>query len=537
MVNEARFPHGLMRPEQKKAVDFLNESNKKYMILELPTGVGKSAIGYAACESSEAGGYYLTCTKQLQSQIVDQYDCLTIKGRANYKCAKNGYATTCETGPCLADKRLIGECIDGGICDYYCLRERIKKAKTFLTSYAYLFRCAQCADWLTQRDVMVFDEAHDLEKQLVGFAQIDLDLEDFVEDFYEKSELTDEMLEIMRNVPMSEGATTPQKTFDWMKLAYTQIVEPKWERVKAQLEEMAPMFGDKAMLKKMLDLHQRQYLRVDKLREKFVAFVETRANDWLYEYKEGEVRAIPLDVSWIFGKYVEPLGKRFVFMSATIINAQSFAASLGLPIEDVDFLSLDSPFPANKSPIFVMPTVETNYDALQQRANLEAIAESVRFFLERHPNEKGIIHCGNMKVAKYLKDNVRNGRLLIRYGDDVNQTILDRHIKSKLPTVLVSSSMLEGVDLVEDLSRWQLFIKMPWLSLGDKRVKRLADTREDWYSTQCWISLIQGAGRSTRSATDWSVTYVIDKSFPYWYAIARKKRLIPRWIEKRVVFR
>jgi len=140
-----------------------------------------------------------------------------------------------------------------------------------------------------------------------------------------------------------------------------------------------------------------------------------------------------------------------------------------------------------------------------------------------------------MKIAKYIKDNIKNDRLLVRYGDVNNQEIMGLHKGTNKPTVLVSSSMLEGVDLIDDLSRWQVFVKMPWTSLEDKRTKVLSEKRENWYLCQTMRALIQGAGRSTRSVEDSSMTYIIDKSFSYWYSIAKQKGMIPEWFKNRVI--
>jgi Rad3-related DNA helicase len=75
--------------------------------------------------------------------------------------------------------------------------------------------------------------------------------------------------------------------------------------------------------------------------------------------------------------------------------------------------------------------------------------------------------------------------------------------------------MHTGVSLDDDLSRFQIIVKLPFLSLGDRRVKRKSEIDPDWYLNKMWLTVIQAAGRSTRNEKDESVTYILDKSTPY----------------------
>ena len=112
--------------------------------------------------------------------------------------------------------------------------------------------------------------------------------------------------------------------------------------------------------------------------------------------------------------------------------------------------------------------------------------------------------------------------MLVRLDDVTNNIILDKHIKSK-NTVLVSSSLQEGVDLKDDLSRFQIIVKLPWLSLADPRTKKLTDQNNKWYSTEMWRRLIQSWGRSTRSSDDSSDTFILDSHVWLWNEFPCKK--------------
>ena len=67
-----------------------------------------------------------------------------------------------------------------------------------------------------------------------------------------------------------------------------------------------------------------------------------------------------------------------------------------------------------------------------------------------------------------------------------------------------------GLDLKGDLGKWQLVIKLPYPSLGNKRIKKLSDEDIGWYRMRMLVALVQACGRCTRSVEDESITYILD---------------------------
>ena len=62
--------------------------------------------------------------------------------------------------------------------------------------------------------------------------------------------------------------------------------------------------------------------------------------------------------------------------------------------------------------------------------------------------ENVVVHnCHTYKIANYLKKNIRSKRILTHNSDNRDE-ILAKHISSKEPTVLLTPSMTEGVDLI-----------------------------------------------------------------------------------------
>lgn len=97
--------------------------------------------------------------------------------------------------------------------------------------------------------------------------------------------------------------------------------------------------------------------------------------------------------------------------------------------------------------------------------------------------------------------------------------------------VLVGPSLLEGLDLKDDKSRFQIFFKVPYPSLGDPLVKAKMNTFPGWYDWKTGIAIQQGAGRSIRSKDDWAVTYILDACFR---SLINKTGFFPPSFEERL---
>lgn len=127
---------------------------------------------------------------------------------------------------------------------------------------------------------------------------------------------------------------------------------------------------------------------------------------------------------------------------------------------------------------------------------------------------------------KYLK------RLLIQERGMDRDALMLQHQLSKEPTVLVSPSMTEGLDLKDDLSRFCAFVKAPYPAMQDPWIKRKMVTDDDWYGWQTARAIVQGAGRSVRHRNDYAVTYLLDQAFSgVW---DRCRYYMPKWFRDSV---
>ena len=205
----------------------------------------------------------------------------------------------------------------------------------------------------------------------------------------------------------------------------------KYGGLKDKLEEMMGFAKQMDMLRSHVDRLRMFLKHYDK-------------ENWIVEFEnykgKGKRRITfkPVDVSKFGQDYLFRLGTKVLMMSATILDREAFCQSLGISAKVVEEL------------------------------------------LEAHPDEKGIVHCHTFKIANYLKDNIKSKRLLIHETSN-REEMLQKHMQSSKPTVLLSPSMSEGVDLRDDCSRFQIICKISYPYLGDKVVKKRMHKWPGWY--------------------------------------------------------
>lgn len=93
-----------------------------------------------------------------------------------------------------------------------------------------------------------------------------------------------------------------------------------------------------------------------------------------------------------------------------------------------------------------------------------------------HKNDKGIIHTTSYKQVDFIIENISpiNRHRLLRTDPNIpREEVIAEHIHSAKPTVLISPSLYLGLDLKDDLSRFQIITKVPYPDLGDRLTQNL----------------------------------------------------------------
>ena len=529
------FPFPQIRPEQEKAINFALNSyindNKKYVILELGTGVGKSATGIAIARYMEAhgpveknednepltGAYVVTTQKILQEQYLRDFGTSTnqlvksIKSSNNYICSFYNDQTCAESKRILSKlaKQLNGTEFQKHCkqqCKYSIEKQEFINSPISITNFSYILAESTYAGKLEPRNMLIVDEAHNTESELGKFIEVT---------FSEK--FAKEVLKCKMSKSESQ-----ESIYDWISTTYKKSLVRyinELEKTLAKLSNDIEGYGNYSKQYEMLDKHickVNRFLEAYKS-ENWVMNVSLPPHDNKKAGKKYEFK--PIDVSPYSYQTFFRLGARVLVMSATIVDKEIFCDSLGIKEKEVAYLSILSPFSIENRPIHFLPVGSMSKNSIE--FTLPKIVEVVKMLLEKHNKEKGIIHCTNYRVAKHIQENFSSSRLMLHDSSNRDE-VLKRHIQSEEPTVLLSPSMTEGVDLYDNLSRFQIICKVPFPYLGDLVVKKRMEKNKFWYPYMTAKSVIQSLGRSIRNQNDFAISYILDSDWEKFFRMNSK---------------
>jgi len=525
------FPYNQPRQEQTQAIEFaiksFLESNKRFCIIEAGTGVGKSAIGLTLAKFLQEqiqqkddfgrGSYFLTTQKILQKQYEKDFggskgDMKSIYSASNYKCkyfSQNDCATTLEMMRSMESSQNPGlfKCCGGG-CNYKIAKKQFLESAESVTNFPYFLTEATFSGGITPRRVLVIDEAHNTESVLSKFVEVSVS-QYFAEKIV-KCKWPDKV--------------TPVNFVRWILNVYYPKLQSQIMHFEKQIDDL----GLKGRIKELSSI-AKKYDMMKSHSDKLQKFLKDYDPDnWVMEKQETEKRGSvkityrAIDISGYAEEYLFRLGQKIILMSATILNADAFASSLGIKKGDYDAISLPSPFPKENRPIITAPIGFMTAKDIDK--TLPKMTSAIEEILKAHPNEKGIIHTHTYRIANFLKNNIKGKlkkRILVHNSDDRDE-VLKKHMTSKEPTILISPSMTEGVDLKGDLSRFQVICKVPYPWLGDPIVKKRMYKYPDWYPLQTAMTIVQSVGRSIRNEKDTAITYILDSDWDRFYSKNKK---------------
>jgi len=272
-------------------------------------------------------------------------------------------------------------------------------------------------------------------------------------------------------------------------------------------------------------------------------YILEKTTDMWYKTKNpervGVLNLKPIEVSRGPSYYWGPHVKKLILMSATI--SKKDLESMGLDRRRVVYIECESPIPPLQRPIKYVPLLSVNKGNLDEA--IDKLVESLSsHYLPLHKGERGVLHL-TYELQELLKKRVGKepvgseirSRLLFHTVFDKTK-IYESFLNSPVEEgkVLVASGLYEGIDLPGEMGRWQIIVKVPWVSLADRAVAYKAEQDEEWYRWETLKSLIQASGRICRGPEDFGVTYVIDSSFKALYD--KSLDILPNWFKEAVIW-
>lgn len=479
-------------------------SGEKFIIVQAPTGSGKSFFSKTLANATSTsnleykklvetyqayneeyegvfgnfkahGAFALTTTKALQNQYKELFsESVVFKGKTNYQCEVDTDFTV-DHAPCVISSKLKKKCWDECTCPYYETRNEALVSQFSVLNYASFFNLPV---HLKKRQIIICDECSELEDEIIKNYST-------VVNYKQLSFLGVEVEKLKTE--------DPKKVIGWLGDVHFAV--------KSATEQFS---GRARFEKNKIELTKQQQ------RKDLAESISQTLNHWddaqyIIEKDAEKVSITPFKIdkltSCLFN-YADVV----VLMSATIVDKDIFAKNLG--ITKFKYIEIPSTFDAKKSPVYCHTKYPLSYKTID--TNLPKVIDLIEKICENHKGEKGIIHTHSFAITQAIQNRLNGKRFLYREEGTNNESIIREHNLRTDDTVLVSPSLTMGLDLKGDLGKWQVIVKLPYPSLANKRVKMLFEKDPGWYKMKMFISLIQAAGRCTRTKEDESVTYILD---------------------------
>ncbi len=243
------------------------------------------------------------------------------------------------------------------------------------------------------------------------------------------------------------------------------------------------------------------------------------------------LRLLPVDISSAPPMFWPAGVSKRVLLSATI--GRKDIESLGLRGKTL-YLDCKSPIPAENRPIHIHDVVSVNHSNIEFAS--EELAKYITNVVDYHSEEKGIIHA-TYKMSNLLRKFLIGERFMFHTRE--NKREMYQRFRDSNPrdgVVLVACGMYEGIDLPEDMGRFQIISKIPWTSLADPAIRHLAELDPEWYTWEVLKVFIQACGRICRTPEDHGITYVPDSSIHRLLRDGLQKELIPEWFMEAIQY-
>lgn len=558
-----------MRERQRLILSEIESSLKsgyRYIFLEAPTGFGKSPVAIALAKYL-GSSHICTATKDLQSQYSRDFPFIKeVKGKGNFPCIVKedmGLDESCEYGPCVKDDsydciyktRMVDYKVHGEgtkfetvEIDDYSKKKYMDKIKTrskiveldwkpcyyyhqkwiglrsshTIYNYKYFLSDLFYSGSVQRRKLLALDEAHTLESEVADFRSFVIFRDALIRSL-PKLKLPDRN-EYEIETWIEFGTILRQSLLEFIHKATEALEKNKFYEPYTEKNLIDAISREKSLSTAINDMKSNKNNWI-------VTGAEKDANNQLRK-----INITPLDVSAYF-KDILDMGSISLFMSATILSKDYLCKTAGLKPDLVKFIRVqDSDFPVKNRPIYLMNVAWLNAKTMAQ--SLPTIAGAVNNIMSMHKNEKGIIHTTSYTQLQFIKDNLNreNASRLIETGSKLDRNeIIRKHSESARPSVLISPSLYLGVDLKDNLSRFQIIVKVPYPDLMDRKISAMKQRDPKWYTWNTILRLIQAYGRSIRSKDDYAMTYILDSSITY--LLRDAKDMLPKWFSDAIVHR
>lgn len=544
---ENYFPFEEFRSGQAEVIKGIIESfqNNSYYLLEAPTGSGKSVIAYTVARyllnefnyNCDYRPYSVICTstKALQLQYVNTFSHLNdvsyIWSAQNYDCILYPPGQMDEEvhyGDPMCPK---AKCPNNSDCPYLHQKDEFHSHSIGISNYHYFLNYRKLTPYLA-----IMDECHNLENMLCDMAAINIskfglvklanNIEKNSKYIKSKDIKVDKFSNKIEKLCKSDNIVND--TSNYID-EFFEHFSPILKKVADELDEANEILiksKSTSMLKEVAQI-SKSYQNLVNIFDRYKRFKKSETT-WVASYvdtNKGNSTLKPIYVNEFFDLIAKRTDK-ILFTSATICGPDQFCKDLGIT-SSYDYTEIESTFPIQNRLVGYKPIGKLNYK--NKHELIPEFVKAIDKILDYHKNENGLIHSVSYENAELIKKQSKyKDYILIPDRNQMLDIVDVINKKSKNNRIIVvSPAMLEGVDLYDEISRFQIFIKVPYAFLGDVWVKSKMQEDPKWYARDAVVKIVQGAGRSVRSKDDYAFTYILDENFRR--LATTNRELFPNW--------
>lgn len=524
---EEAFPAPSFRDKQKQAiVEVVKgiEGDNDVIILDAPTGAGKSLILYTALKVAKGNSFLTTPLNALVDQLdADEFispNIITLKGRNNYDCVHpEDKGESVDQAICQRQDSF--ECdIKETQCPYYSKKYAALDHPLAVTNMSYLMaesmipRTPETEDHtFDDRANLAVDECQNIEDFAMSFISFTVSQHTVPDDVWYNIDLPDK-----------DKQDDMEYLTRWVEDKLLVVVEKTIKQM-----DSSPILGKEE--NKDLDNLKQFKLRV----ENFLSDVKN--HDWIAKVewetkknKPNEKKIVfkPIIIGRFLNRFLWERGDNIILSSATVPGG-NWLDEIGLGDKDVKHISVPSQFPLENRPIMSKFDVgKMTYN--EREDNMWPMAKRIKELADHYEGDKGMVHCRSYGLAESLKRSFLNHGGSDFWGEDEdNRKWFEDHVmvqdryhreesleawKESDKQLFLSVAMDEGIDLEGDLCRFQILAKVLYGSMNDRRTEYRIKQRNDWdwYNRKAAVQIQQAYGRGVRSPDDWCHFYLLDTS-------------------------
>ena len=537
-----------LRPQQEYVLSRIEQSDKKLIIVNAPTGVGKSIINLLAANNIFRTAYVTTPLRILvdqyrndvESKFVEHNLGKTIMGRQSYDCeyliqyeTKYGKITPqrmkflkADAGPCIEknptyiwEGSKVKQCPFRSSCDYYNARDMAMVSNVALTTFDYFMKGIYPkieehqnlpTDVLTwkKRTGLIIDEAHNLPNKMTDMFTIEITRRTYPA-LQDDKQARDNFDEIKHRIDSGESVKDAITTFH---LSYM-----------TQLQNLIDQINEKEVLTDVETHDKQRLLRLQYRLNNLIDHIN--GDNMILSMDDNHIQFRPFSPAPYLQEFWQQFD-RILLTSATFFGLDQYMEDLGLKME-YEYIEVPSSFPPEKGLVEFPLNIRLSRDNFQD--TLPDIVHAIDAILEKHPNERGLIHAHTYAYAKAIMEKTKYQDRIITHDSSTRSDTLKEFLQSeRKDIVFLSVNMGEGLDLKDDLARFQIIVKCPYGNLGDPWTREHFNRSKKWYDYEAIKVILQASGRIVRSEEDYGTTYILDmrvhdlikryySSLPYWF--------------------